>query len=511
MQHIGRQRNKLVAIAVTVLVGTIGFVLARPGAASAASADCSAGSTMIIVAHQDDPLLFLNPDLIHAIQNGRCVRTVFVTAGDDGQGQSYWSSREKGAEAAYSEMAGVANTWTQSDAGVAGHPIPVMTLSTDPNISLVFMRLPDGNIDGSGFASQGFESLQKLYTGDIPQMTADDGSSSYTLGTLISTLSSLVTSFAPNAIWTQDYAGSYGDGDHSDHHTVAYLTREVSRAWTTSTHTLTGYMGYASQGQPPNVTGSNLTAKEDTWFTYAPFDYEVCQDVTSCQQTSYWGWLNAQYTIGTETDVASAGPNSSVIDVSVTGTTAVVTFTSDDAGATYQCSLDGGPFANCTSPATFSGLSAGTHTFAVRGTDADGNLGNVASRQFVIADNTSTGGGTVTTPRDTVAPKLVITPKSLRLSKAGWATLKVKCPATEKRCTVVMRVKLGGKTVAQKAVTILGGKTMKVSLKMSLWARAQLAKHGRLNVTVIGTATDAAGNVKATSIHVTIKPASTRR
>ena len=85
-------------------------------------------------------------------------------------------------EAAYAEMAGVANTWTQSDAGVAGHPMPVMTLSADPNLSLVFMRLPDGNVDGSGFAAQNFESLQKLYTGAVSQMTTVDGSSSYTLG-----------------------------------------------------------------------------------------------------------------------------------------------------------------------------------------------------------------------------------------------------------------------------------------------------------------------------------------
>ena len=82
--------------------------------------------------------------------------------------------------------------------------------------------------------------------------------------------------------------------------------------------------------------------------------------------------------------VDTQAPNSSVTDVSVNGTTAVATFTSDDAQATYQCSLDGGPFATCTSPATFSGLSDGTHTFAVRGTDAHGNVGDVASRQFAV-------------------------------------------------------------------------------------------------------------------------------
>ena len=188
---------RLPRIAVIALIATLGVLFCRAGEASAAT-NCSAGSAMAIVAHEDDSLLFLSPDLMHAIQGGLCVRTVFVTAGDAGQGSAYWSSREKGVEAAYAQMAGVANTWTQADAGVSGHPIPVMTLSADPQITLVFMRLPDGNIDGSGFASTGFTSLQKLYQGSIPQMTADDGSSSYTLSSLISTLSSLMTSFQPN-------------------------------------------------------------------------------------------------------------------------------------------------------------------------------------------------------------------------------------------------------------------------------------------------------------------------
>jgi hypothetical protein len=218
--------------------------------------------------------------------------------------------------------------------------------------------------------------------------------------------------------------------------------------------------------------------------------------------------------------VDTQGPNSSVTDVSVNGTTAVAKFTSDDAQATYQCSLDGGPFATCTSPATFSGLTPGTHTFAVRGTDTHGNVGNVTSRQFAIAASTSTGGPgtppppaggtTVTTPRDTVAPKLVITPKSVRLSKAGWATLKVKCPTGEKRCKVTMRLKLSGRVIAKTTVTILGGTTKKVSLKVSLWARAKLAKRGSLKVTASGTATDAAGNVRTTSTHITLKRALTR-
>jgi GlcNAc-PI de-N-acetylase len=115
------------------------------------------GPTMTIVAHQDDDLLFTNPGVLHAIQSGSAVRTVYLTAGDDGMATSYWLTREDGPKAAYALMAGTANSWTQSDAGVPGHPIPVFTLSGHPGISLAYLRLPDGNLNGSGFARTGNE------------------------------------------------------------------------------------------------------------------------------------------------------------------------------------------------------------------------------------------------------------------------------------------------------------------------------------------------------------------
>src|SRR5262249_43464469 len=39
-------------------------------------------------------------------------------------------------------------------------------------------------------------------------------------------------------------------------------------------------------------------------------------------------------------------------------------------GLTTECSLDGGPFAACSSPKTYSGLLDGAHEFKVRGEDA---------------------------------------------------------------------------------------------------------------------------------------------
>ena len=56
--------------------------------------------------------------------------------------------------------------------------------------------------------------------------------------------------------------------------------------------------------------------------------------------------------------------------------TATFSFRASESGVTFSCSLDGPDFRVCTSPAVFSSLAAGRHTFAVRATDAAGNAGN---------------------------------------------------------------------------------------------------------------------------------------
>jgi chitodextrinase len=49
------------------------------------------------------------------------------------------------------------------------------------------------------------------------------------------------------------------------------------------------------------------------------------------------------------------------------------TFSASEAGARFDCALDAAPFAACSSPHTYSGLTAGEHTFLVRATDTAGN------------------------------------------------------------------------------------------------------------------------------------------
>jgi NHL repeat len=57
-------------------------------------------------------------------------------------------------------------------------------------------------------------------------------------------------------------------------------------------------------------------------------------------------------------------------------TSATFTFQANEPGSTYQCKLDGGVYAACTSPKTYNGLAETSHTFSVKATDTLSNPGN---------------------------------------------------------------------------------------------------------------------------------------
>jgi len=83
-------------------------------------------------------------------------------------------------------------------------------------------------------------------------------------------------------------------------------------------------------------------------------------------------------------------------------TSASVAFTATESPSTFECKLDGGSFAACTSPTSYTGLALGSHTVSVRATDAAGNTdATPAAATWTISATPP--------PPDTTAPETTIT------------------------------------------------------------------------------------------------------
>ncbi|KAE8155324.1 hypothetical protein BDV25DRAFT_135072 [Aspergillus avenaceus] len=257
----------------------------------------TAAQTLNIVPHQDDDLLFMTPDLINEVRSGREVRTVFLTAGDAGNGENYWIGRQAGSLAAYAQMAGVANDWIEEDVGLEDYDIPLYTLTGKPQISLAFMHMPDGNMDGSGFAATGYQSLQKLWEGSIDQIgTVDDSGTTYDRDELLNVLATIIEQFGPDRINTLDFVNDVGQGDHSDHYTGAYFADSAAGIAENNAQ-FVGYMGYNIAGSPVNLDANAIADKKSIFYLYGTYDTGTCSSDASCAGRPELSWLERQYTV----------------------------------------------------------------------------------------------------------------------------------------------------------------------------------------------------------------------
>ncbi|MDB5176221.1 MAG: hypothetical protein JWM81_1079 [Candidatus Saccharibacteria bacterium] len=264
---------------------------------------CRGESVMNIVAHEDDDLLFLNPTIIEDIASKHCVHTIYVTAGDGGHGAAYLSSRELGAQAAYAQMYGASNIWTQRIVQIAeGEYVRIASLSGHHDVSLIFLRLPDGGLDGNGFAGHNYESLRKLASGRISTIHSLDGQSHYSSQGLKAALSTLMSVYNPSEIRTQSSQQGLVYRDHSDHHAVGAFATQAYDLYEHDHYDglvavgLRYYMGYPIRESRPNLDGSVAKAKLAAFLAYAKYDIAVCKSESDCGNSATYGsYLTRQY------------------------------------------------------------------------------------------------------------------------------------------------------------------------------------------------------------------------
>lgn len=264
---------------------------------------CMSPTIMNIVAHEDDDILFMNPDLLHDIKAGHCVRTVFVTAGDAGSHKLYWLGRQQGAEAAYLKMTGGNEIWieriVQIDTNIF---ITVANPKGNPKISLLFMHIPDGNVRGEGFGSTNKENLIKLESGAIKLVHTVDGQSFYDSEQLKYALTNLMHVYQPSEIRTQSSFTTKETPDHPDHMVVGRYVQSAYKDYIQQkyegkvTIPMKFYVGYPIRKMPQNIFGKDLDDKEAAFFAYSKHDGAVCQTHLLCNKSnSYNFYLDRQY------------------------------------------------------------------------------------------------------------------------------------------------------------------------------------------------------------------------
>ncbi len=105
---------------------------------------------------------------------------------------------------------------------------------------------------------------------------------------------------------------------------------------------------------------------------------------------------------------------------------------------------------------------------------------------------------------DATKPYLTLRKRFARANRKGRVVFVATCPASETRCAVDFRIVRKGKRLARTRLTLAGGKTAKVRLKLSRAARRKLARKSPLVARAVIRITDASGNTATQRTPVTL-------
>jgi hypothetical protein len=139
-----------------------------------------------------------------------------------------------------------------------------------------FLRLPDGNRNGGGFARNRFQSLRKLRANRLIGMEAVDSSTRYTSWQdLTATVNALVRMVADSSdvsemvLHTTDPSVRVNPHDHYDHRIAGKLSEDLLRR-----HNWNGryYIGYALATRAPNRTS---VQRQEKLAVFTAYDREM--------------------------------------------------------------------------------------------------------------------------------------------------------------------------------------------------------------------------------------------
>ncbi|QES15476.1 PIG-L family deacetylase [Streptomyces venezuelae] len=313
------------------------YVKPMPVPPTGAARDKAGASVMQIVAHPDDDLYFMNPDVSQSLRSGDPLTAVYLTAGEsdgvnarprDAKGMEpdkagYAEARQNGIRAAYAEMVTGDRTspWDRVAIPTAGGGAAEMdTLRAKPKIKLVWLQIREAGATNQDRP----HSLNGLWHGRIGTLESQLSAGTpvtadfrYTKDEVVATIAGLLDRFRPTFVRMQDPSpGTNKKGkitDHQDHLYGARFTQAaLARYGELPGHphvAVQNYLGYPTTWLPHTLDPQTAGEKLKTVKTYAWMDgAEDCGTIAGCgdlkvaARPAGRGWTSTiRYARGTST------------------------------------------------------------------------------------------------------------------------------------------------------------------------------------------------------------------
>lgn len=272
--------------------------------------ECNGMKNLVFVAHQDDDLLFMNPDIDQVIDAGGCVQTVYLTAAERGEGLHYMLGRARGVAAAYALMADSSDNWTETETAYGGKHQARFSLNANPRVVLVHMRIEDPWL-GKGWGSLTPLSRAESIAGASAKALGSYGES-YTRADLVTALAAIIADYQPTVIRHMDDSITVPytslcwrciGHDHPDHIASARLVRDAIRA-APGDYAEAAYVDYPTQERGVNLTAAEIAAKTQAFKRYAEDDYQYCPNPKQCNEPAGTAaaWVGRTYYVVRQTE-----------------------------------------------------------------------------------------------------------------------------------------------------------------------------------------------------------------
>ncbi|MFJ4864226.1 PIG-L family deacetylase [Streptomyces sp. NPDC088748] len=271
------------------------------------------GRVLQVVAHPDDDLYFMNPDLRYSISAGHPVTSVYLTAGEaDGinatagkaattrpNKPAYAEARQNGIRAAYALMAtgDRSSPWQRTLVPTkGGGHAEVDVLTAKPQVNLVWLQLREA---GTVY-DDAPDSLHGLWDGRVPRLESMLASGtpvkqrfSYTKDQVVQTLVGILEQYRPTTVRSQDPTpGRFPDTkrytDHQDHFYGARFVQLATAAYAKDVKNrphfaVQNYVGYVNGSLPSTLDPAEAKEKLDILGAYAWLDQQNhCKSDAGC-------------------------------------------------------------------------------------------------------------------------------------------------------------------------------------------------------------------------------------